>query len=100
MENAIWILLTAAVILSGVSTFLNARVKKQTELVALVKEQAYQLFLYAEKQDWIGPEKMDFVAGKIVEFIPSKDLAQVIGEQRISDWLQSLYEASKQALSK
>jgi len=100
MTSAILILLILAVILSGASTFLHARDKKQTELVALVKEQAYQLFLYAEKQDWIGPQKMSYVADQIVKLIPSKSLVQVIGEERIHDWLQSLYDDFKKALAK
>lgn len=98
MESVVWILLGVAVILSGITTYLHARDKKQTELVSLVKEQAYQLFLYAEKQNWIGPEKMDWVAEQIVKRIPSDTLVQVIGEERIKNWLQSLYDNFKKSL--
>ena len=98
MDSVIWILLGAAVILSGITTYLQARDKKQTELVALVKEQAYQLFLHAEKQDWIGPKKMNWVAEQIIKCIPSDTLIQVIGEERIKNWLQSLYDNFKKSL--
>lgn len=98
MESAALLLLITLVILTSVSTFLYARNKKQYELITLVKEEAYQLFLHAEKKGWIGPAKMDWVANRIVERIPGHALKEVIGEHQVKSWLQNLYDNFKESL--
>ncbi|MED1125195.1 hypothetical protein [Bacillus atrophaeus] len=99
MIDAATLLLVAALFSSIVTTYIGLRGKKEEELQSHVKEQAYQLFLYAEKQSWIGPEKMDWVAENIAKRIPTDTLKKFVGEDQIKDWLQSLYNGFKDSLA-
>ena len=92
------VLLTIFVLLSAVLSFLSVKGKKEAELKAAVKEQALKLFLYAEKQDWIGPHKMDWAAEQIAQRIPGDMLKAVIGEEKIRTWLQGVYTEFKENL--
>ena len=53
-----WVLIAIIIVLSGTLQFFILKGKKKEELVAIVKQEALQLFLYAEKQEWIGPKKI------------------------------------------
>ena len=71
---------------------------KRNDLTALtneVKSQALALFLYAEKQDWIGEKKMKFAVEKIMQIVDDSILAKVIGKQTVEKWMQSLYDMVK-----
>lgn len=94
---------TLLIVVAGVMAAINAYVLKLKGLAELehsVKEQAYQLFLYAEKQGWIGQEKMAYVANEIYRRIPDGVLKLVIKEDTIANYLQSLYDQFKTNLVK
>lgn len=95
-----WILIAVIIVLSGTLQFFTLKSKKKEELVAIVKQEALQLFLYAEKQEWIGPKKMEWVAEELANHVPSNVLKQVIGKDQINTWLQNLYDEFKKNLSK
>ena len=93
------ILVVLSTILYGANTYFT----KKNDLKALeeeVKEQALQLFLFGEKQGWIGEEKMNYACNKIYELIDKGIIAKVIKEQTIKDWMQNLYNSVKDNLKK
>lgn len=98
MVEATTALIVAFILLSVVLDFFLIKDKNETEKIALVKQEAYKLFLYAEKQDWIGPEKMEWVAAQIIKLVPGKILKSVIKEEKVRDWLQDLYDEFKESL--
>jgi len=76
---------------------------KRNDLDALtneVKAQAFALFLYAEKQDWIGEKKMKFAVETIMKVVDDSVLAKVIGRQTVEKWMQTLYDLTKSYLEK
>jgi Na+/phosphate symporter len=93
------ILVIVATVLFGANVyFINKDNKKALE--ETVREQALQLFLYAEKQDWIGEVKMDYVCEQIYKLVDDSVIAKVIKKSTIREWLQNLYDEVKDNLQK
>lgn len=88
----------ALVVLLAIIYSLEARKRSHQEIVSFAKEQVYQLFLYAEKQDWVGTEKMKWVSEEIYNRIPIEILKRVVNEDTIYFWIQSVYDEFKQSL--
>ena len=82
-------LIVAIAALFGLRMYVTKRNDKEA-LVNEVKTQALALFLYAEKQDWIGQEKMKFVDDSV--------LATVVGRNTVERWMQNLYDNVKKYL--
>lgn len=55
-----------------------------------MKDEAYKLFLYAQKQNWAGPDKMKWVAAQIHDALPDA-VEKIIPQATVEDWLQDLY---------
>jgi hypothetical protein len=94
---------TVLIVLAGVLAVIHAYMAKQkntAELEHLVKEEAYKLFLYAEKQGWIGQEKMAYVAEQIYRRVPMDAIRLIISEQVIEEYLQNLYTQFKISIAK
>ena len=82
----------------GCNLILAARGREALE--ETVREQALQLFLYAEKQDWIGEAKMDYVSEQIYKLVDDSVIAKVIKKSTNREWLQNLYDEVKDNLQK
>lgn len=62
--------------------------KPSTEqLIEALKEPLFMLFLYAEKQGWTGPEKMEYCIKEILKVLPVH-----IDEATVRLVAQKLYE--------
>lgn len=94
-----WVLYTINFALVALIGFIAVRTKSKAELTSSVKELALQLFLIAEKQNWIGEKKMDWASEKLAELVPDGILRKVIGKEEIRSWLQKLYDDTKAFLS-
>lgn len=102
MSEGLTIIVSAVIggILSGIflySVLKNHRSPATIETEA--KKVIYMLFLYAEKQGWTGSNKMAYVASKIYDFIPGKELADILAGQNLVDYLQAVYEEVRDRLN-
>jgi hypothetical protein len=97
MEITAVALIVAIASLFGFRMYLTKRNDKKA-LINEVKAQALALFLYAEKQDWIGAEKMKFAVEKIMKIVDDSVLSKVIGRNTVERWMQSLYDSVKKYL--
>lgn len=93
------ILVIVATALFGANIYFVNK-NNQVALEKTVREQALQLFLYAEKQDWIGEAKMDYVCEQIYKLIDDSVIAKVIKKSTIREWLQNLYDEVKENIQK
>lgn len=97
MEMTAIALIIAIAALFGLRMYVTKRNDKEA-LVNEVKTQALALFLYAEKQDWIGQEKMKFAVDKIMKIVDDSVLATVVGRNTVERWMQNLYDNVKKYL--
>jgi hypothetical protein len=92
-------LMVTAVILYAVNLYFT----KRNDIDALSREvenQALALFLYAEKQEWVGEKKMRFAVEKLIELVEDTVLAKVVGTSTIEKWTQNLYDEVKTEIEK
>ena len=92
------VIFALAFIVEAVRLYFLKKEKKHDDHLSYLKNQAYQLFLYAEKQGWSGSEKMAWVSAQVHERIPFKVIQSIVGEQMITEWLQSTYNEFKESL--
>lgn len=95
------VILTAIIIgavIGGFLSYLKIRSKSKKEPLDLVRQKAFELFLHAEKQGWVGPEKMEWCVDQLVKLLPTK-LQKIVGRHyelwHIEDWLQEIYDEFK-----
>lgn len=63
--------------------------KSSDEIVDKIREYAKQLFLYAEKQEWISEEKLSYVTEQIIKKFPEY-IGKYITEP-VKEFVQSIY---------
>ena len=95
MSEGVTIIVAALVgaILSGI--ILYSVLKDYRSAVTIeteAKKVIFMLFLYAEKQGWDGEKKMAYVAHKIYDFIPGKELGEILAGQHLVDYLETVYQ--------
>ncbi len=87
-------LMVTAVVLYAVNLYFE----KRNDVDALsreVEKQALALFLYAEKQEWVGEKKMKFAVEKLMDLVEDTVLAKIIGTSTVEKWMQNLYDEVK-----
>lgn len=65
---------------------------------ASYKKQVVSLFLYAEKQEWIGPEKMAWSINKMIEWVGSEELKFLFKKMPVEKFVTDAYEEFKKIL--
>ena len=79
------------VIGSALSTFVyNKKKVTATSILTFGKEELYKLFLLAEKQEWVGPEKMKFVTDQLASRMPA-DLLKLVPQETLEAWAADEY---------
>lgn len=62
---------------------------------ATIKEQVYQLFLYAEKNIKTNEEKMQYVCKEVQTLISQELIKKMIGNKTIEEVIQEIYNEFK-----
>ena len=93
----IYVIMVLAVVLYGGNIYLTKRNDKKA-LENELRMQALELFLYAEKQNLIGEEKMNLVVEKILERVDGTIISTVVNGTTLRNWLQALYDEVKAKL--
>ena len=93
----IYVIMVLAVVLYGGNIYLTKRNDKNA-LENELRMQALELFLYAEKQNLIGEEKMNLVVEKILERVDGTVISAVVNGTTLRNWLQALYDEVKAKL--
>jgi hypothetical protein len=91
------ILLVIVTAYFAVKTYFNVKGKSKEAILKELKQEAYKLFLYAQKQGWTGPEKMEWCAKKIALLFPEQIRTYIEGP--IQEWLQSQYDDFKKFIT-
>lgn len=87
------ILLAIVIVYFAVKTYFNLKGKSKESILKELKQEALKLFLYAQKQGWTGPEKMEWCAKQITLFFPKQIRTYIEGP--IEKWLQDQYDDFK-----
>lgn len=73
MPEEMIIFLIAAVVIAAIVAILHivdANTNVSDDTINQFKEVIYKLFLYAEKEDWVGPEKMEWCIKRVTVLMP------------------------------
>lgn len=84
-----------------IAAYFSYRDKTKAQIVSDAKHLILKLFLYAEKQDWVGPDKMLWCIDQAVTLLPAKAqkiILSLVNHDTIESWVQELYEESKKQL--
>jgi hypothetical protein len=87
----------AIAVIAGVIIFLQNRGKTKAQLLNDFKNNVLSLFLYAEKQEWIGPDKMKWCVDQVYKFFPDI-IKKFITQQTVEEWMQDFYDDIKSSL--
>lgn len=71
--------------------YLKNKGNDKHQIVKAAREEVLKLFLYAEKQDLIGPEKMKWVVEQIyLKYIPD-GIEKLIPQETVDEWVEDQY---------
>jgi hypothetical protein len=91
------ILLAAFAILVVTVAIIQHRHDSKDVIITSIREEVFMLFLFAEKQDWVNEEKMQWVVHTFYEKFPDI-VKEVIKESTVDDYVEQLYKDFKQYL--
>ena len=91
-DSSTWLAIAAAVIAS-VGLFFNIKGTEKKLQIRTIRENLLQLFLYAEKQDWVGPDKMAWCIKQIIVILPD-NIEKIVGDA-VDSWAQKVYDEFK-----
>lgn len=101
MSTQEWILIAVVAIIFITALVLRFQKTSRQELVTRVKHEAFQLFLFAEKQNWVGPDKMAWCVTRLKALLPPQIAAifiTLVPEDTLEKWLQGVYDEFKAKL--
>lgn len=106
IEAVRWVFLAVVILLvillsySDVKHILSKGLKNKKERDRIrheIEKATLELFLYAEKQKWTGPEKMAYVAKNLYRLVPSV-MTKYYTEENLAYHLQKMYDLTKKKL--
>ena len=89
------LILLAILLINTAYLFLTKKNLNEEAKLTEVKKQIYMLFLHAEKQNWVGEEKMAWCVRQVyARFVPEV-LRGLIKENSIEEFMKNLYTEFK-----
>lgn len=89
------LLLAAVVLVELIIYIIKTKKQKRSLSIEHIKSQILQLFLYAEKQPWLGPEKMKFVVRSAYSIIMPDQFERLVPDEKLDAWINKLYDEFK-----